>query len=1572
MAGGAGNDTYIVSGQVSVEIYDNRGNNLLILNDVDTIDPAMLRISDGSAAFLLDLGNGQSIRFAGGFGTTITLQALDGSELNLETWIGENFTDPLVLQQNDLGGTLYGGAGDDVINGGEGDDILLGQGGNDILYGKAGNDTLDGGVGNDILNGGEGNDTYLVNDYTDILNELPGEGVDTVRSSVSYELGSNLENLELAGSDPIDGAGNELNNVLIGNSGNNILTGKAGNDSLDAGLGVDVLAGGTGDDTYYVMDREDVLIEQVGEGIDTVVSSVSYTLGENFERLVLDGLDDIDGTGNDLDNVLFGNAGNNKLYGGGGYDTLVGGAGDDFYIITDNTEVLIESSGDGFDTVESSISYALPLNVERLVLTGTANINGTGNDQDNILVGNEGINILTGGKGNDVYVICDLNDILLEKSGEGVDTVISSVSYSLLNNFENVTIIGSVDINATGNGSDNVLIGNDGNNILSGGNGNDTLDGGLGADILKGGDGSDIYIINDADDVIIDSGGSGDTVKSSISFALDAGNSLEHLILTGAADINGTGNSDNNVITGNSGSNILVGLNGSDTLDGGAGADTLIGGNGNDTYVVDEEGDVVIEHAGEGTDTVLSSISHTLTDNVEKLTLNGSAAINGTGNALNNMIIGNGADNVLDGGVGNDTLQGGAGNDLYKVDSSSDNIIEWVGEGVDTVESTANFTLNAEVENLTLVEGSAARTGTGNALDNRLIGNSENNVLDGKDGNNYIDGGAGADDMRGGYGDDIYIVDNVDDTVTDVNKKNIGTLTDPIWVDGGMDTVYSSVSFTLSSFVEKLVLIGDEALNGTGDKRGNTLLGNSASNILNGNEGDDMLDGGSGADTLIGGEGNDTFIVDDIEDEVIEYAGQGTDTVISAITYSLSDTLENLTLSGTDDINGSGNNANNVLTGNEGINVLAGKAGNDIYYVQNSGDRVVELIGEGTDIVYSSVDFALGENVENLTLIGSQAIYGSGNTLNNVIIGNSAANVLDGGAGNDTLVGGAGDDTYILDNGNDKITEFFGEGTDTVQVDFSYTLGTELENLTLIGIANTNGTGNGLNNVLAGNDGNNTLSGGGGNDILIGGGGADTLIGGNGDDTYIIDDLSDTLSESSSAGTDTVESSITYTLLNNFENLVLTGVDDIDGTGSGANNILVGNSGNNILMGLNGNDTLDGGKGADTLIGDAGNDTYVVDNVGDVVVETSGAGTDTVLSFIDYALGANLENLTLLGSASINGTGNLLNNVIIGNSGNNVLDGGGGADSLFGGAGNDTYMVDSGNDSLTENAGEGIDTVQSSISYTLGANVENLVLTGTSAINSTGNELDNWLTGNAANNTLSGGLGNDTLNGLGGADILKGGAGNDIYWVDELDTVSESSGEGADTVMASFSYTLGNDVENLILTGIASVNGTGNSQNNVLTGNDAANTLSGAIGNDTLTGGKGTDTLDGGTGNDSYVFSRGDGADLVQDYQTTANIDLLSFGSDISAEQIWLRQSGNDLEVSIIGTLDSVTVKDWYSGSAYHIEQISLGSGEVLLDTQVQMLVDAMAGFAPPVAGQTTLPKNYQDVLAGVIAANWQ
>jgi Ca2+-binding RTX toxin-like protein len=670
------------------------------------------------------------------------------------------------------------------------------------------------------------------------------------------------------------------------------------------------------------------------------------------------------------------------------------------------------------------------------------------------------------------------------------------------------------------------------------------------------------------------------------------------------------------------------------------------------------------------TDTTLT-ISNT-TNTIENLTLTGTANINGTGNKLNNILTGNSGNNVLeglegqdtlDGKGGADTLKGGIGNDFYIIDNV-DTIEENLDSGVDTVQARFTYTLGANLENLILT--GTVVTGNGNSLNNFLTGNNSNNKLYGFDGNDTLQGNGGVDSLYGGLNDDTYIIDTSDIIYETIN--------------GGIDTVQANFDYSLASRpnLENVELLGIGNFNAIGNASKNILIGNKGNNILSGGNGDDLLYGGIGDDTLNGQEGNDVlegglgidilnglqgddvYVLnnpEDVSDVINETANNGADTVRTIFSYTLKDNFENLVLLGgaTDHFNGTGNSDSNTLTGNSGNNILDGLVGadrmigglgNDTFIVESVGDIVVEENVTGTDTVQSSLDYILGNFVENLVLTGS-AITGTGNTLNNSIIGNDLNNnlkgdsgndTLDGGVGNDTMTGGTGNDVYVVESIGDQVLETSTSSSeiDLVKSSISYLLGNNVENLELLGIDHLTGTGNSLNNKITGNSGNNNLAGNTGNDTLGGNEGNDTLLG--------------------EIGNDSLEGGI--------------GDDILDG-GDG-NDTLRGGDHNDSLNGGVGNDSLDGGLGIDTLNGGLGNDIYVVDNSQDVVI-TSGATDviDTVQSSITYTLGSHLENLTLTGSTSINGTGNELNNIILGNSSNNTLDGKDGNDSIDGSSGND-------------------------------------------------------------------------------------------------------------------------------------------------------------------------------------------------------------------------------------------------------------------------------------------------------------
>jgi Ca2+-binding RTX toxin-like protein len=372
------------------------------------------------------------------------------------------------------------------------------------------------------------------------------------------------------------------------------------------------------------------------------------------------------------------------------------------------------------------------------------------------------------------------------------------------------------------------------------------------------------------------------------------------------------------------------------------------------------------------------------------------------------------------------------------------------------------------------------------------------NVILGNEAANTLDGKGGADDMRGGAGDDLYIVDNALDTVTETAA-------------GGIDQVNASVSMVLGANVENLTLTGAAAINGTG---------NAAANVLNGNAADNRLDGLGGSDAMAGGLGNDVYTIDDLFDLVTEFANEGVDRIESATTgvnlaFVGFANVENAALTGALSNNLTGSASANVLTGNAGNNAIDGKGGadtmrgglgNDVYTVDDAGDIVAELAGQGVDKVVSSLAYTLGLNVENLDLSGALAIDGTGNTLANVLTGNSAANRLDGGVGADTMAGGGGNDTYVVDNAGDVVTEIAAQGTDRVEARVSYTLTAEVEDLTLTGAAAIAGTGNALANLIVGNAAGNTIDG------LLG---ADTLTGGLGKDIFVFSQVNavDTLTD---------------------------------------------------------------------------------------------------------------------------------------------------------------------------------------------------------------------------------------------------------------------------------------------------------------------------------------------------------------------------------------------------------------------------------------------------------------------------
>jgi len=417
--------------------------------------------------------------------------------------------------------------------------------------------------------------------------------------------------------------------------------------------------------------------------------------------------------------------------------------------------------------------------------------------------------------------------------------------------------------------------------------------------------------------------------------------------------------------------------------------------------------------------------------------------------------------------------------------------------------------------------------------------------------------------------------------------------------------IHTSLQFNppIVNFEESWELAFASGFDLVGNRFANVLFGGGGDDRISGNGGDDRLFGEYGDDRLSGGTGNDRLLGDD---------------------------------------------GNDRLNGGAGNDFMEGGRGNDTYWVDSARDRVIEVVREGLDTVNSLTSYALARNVENLTLLGTAALNGTGNDGKNLILGNAAANALrgmsgnddlrggngndslNGGSGFDVMQGGAGNDAYVVDNTGDRVVELWNQGIDTVRSSVDYRLAANVENLELLNWNGGRGTGNDLANVLTGNDGsdilsglggNDSLTGGDGNDRLNGGAGADRMWGGQGDDLYFVDHARDRVSELPGQGADLVLSTISFRLPGNVENLTLGGDQAINGRGNDDANVIRGNSASNVLTGMGGDDTMNGGpggddslngeRGDDRLFGGAGNDTLIGDLGTDTLV--GGADADTFL-----------------------------------------------------------------------------------------------------------------------------------------------------------------------------------------------------------------------------------------------------------------------------------------------------------------------------------------------------------------------
>jgi len=1470
---------------------------------------------------------------------------------------------------NDL---IDGGQDDDQLFGGDGNDVLEGQAGNDVLHGDAGNDMLTGGEGANLLDGGAGNDRLnsLGRGARDTM--LGGEGDDTYALAygttadvTSSAVDSSTTSNDVYLATPFDGATSSdvRQTWTINDAGGTTDELRFSGSAITA---ASTLIRSTATGFTITGANLNVVIENAvnSNGLAGAGAIEQVTLGDgttySFSQLKSESLRAT--TGNDS---IVGFGGDDTLDGGAGNDTLVGGRGSDTYrfgrgggqdVITDvfgdndrvefgpgitAADLLFERSGNDLVVKISGSTDSLTFTnwgvgpLQRLEQFQFADGSVKTADQlmrnyDLTHMGDAGDNGLTGTSGSDQF---------------NAPVFLSASTWSRI--------------------FDPVLIGNLPADIRAG---RDTMIGGAGDDIYYtnsiNGEG-DPFIwgeddIGYADDAIVELAGEGHDTEVTTAYRATLADNVEDLVSFNRQsyyhtttfrkiDHRYTGNALNNVLDASR-------VRDATRLDGGAGADTLIGSvDGSNTYVIDNVGDVILNEVGPGdltpVDTVETAMSYALTEVIENLVLTGSAATVGTGNAKNNVI--DGSTNTAA-----NTLVGGLGDDTYRVDTS-DVIVENEGEGTDTVVivsagTTTMFTLNpgVSVERLVLDESAGAVGVQGSGGDDRFVGNSQGNVMIGGAGNDDMDDGwiinplwgrkvvSGYDVMDGGAGDDRITTHGDGDLITGGTGNDTISLNFDSWG-------WATIRFNRGDGAD---VIGETSAGSVQLEYGGDL---DITNLVMARSGDDLvLAAGNAGDSMTFGRA------------FVDPGASPFLTTISAVTFG-----DGLMLTGAELQTRFVSGTSTTVT--EDADLIVGTSGADSLSGAGGDDRIAA--GAGNDVL-------------------------DGGDGHDLLSGGLGSDDLTGGLGYDTLAGGLGDDVYRVNAGDgyDEIND--AGGTDTIVFgaglnEADLTVSTNWKNELVLGFngagvlikdgrfegAATNvefvrfadGTvrdiaylrsqiavwGSADADDLLGDASDERLRGLAGNDTLDGGGGADTLFGGEGDDTYVVDSNDDVVVEEVNQGTDLVRSSVSYTLSANVENIVLTGTASISATGNALNNKLDGNAGAN---------RLDGGLGADAMKGGAGDDIYVVDNTGDIVTESSNQGTDKVLASVNYTLGSNVEQLELTGSSDITGTGNTLANVLIGNAGANVLTGGTGNDTMSGGLGNDTYVVDVVGDVVNENANEGIDLVQSAVNWTLGANVENLTLTGSNATNGTGNGLDNVLTGNGNANKLDGGAGNDSLVGAAGADSLTGGTGNDtldggagndtmlggagddFYVVDATtDAITENASEGTDTVLTSVTLTLVANVENVTLaTGTTALSATGNGSNNMMIGNAGANTLTGAAGNDTLQGGLGNDSLVGGAGADLYLFNKGDGTDTIQDSDSTSGVlDQLTFGTGITRSGTTFKKVSNNLEITFTGTTtDKVVIKDWYLGAANQVERVVYADGTVMTNAQVNTAAGQPAG----------------------------
>ena len=1445
--------------------------------------------------------------------------------------------------------------------GGSDNDTITGNEAVNRLEGGAGDDILDGGAGADTMIGGTGSDIYHVDDSGDVIVEPDGDdGTDLVYSSLAnYTLGANLENLTLAGGSPtraVNGTGNSLGNQIIGTPWDNV---------IDGGGGADALYGGSGNDRLVVRDLSFVKVDG-GPGTDTLALggaglvldlTGAYTQAQivSIERI------DLTGTGNNTlridlagalsgvgilegnkyvlrverdlgDAVQFADSGWTKagildlgnikfdrwtksnaevqveqvrtlplgsiLLGAQDGTTgfkLTGGRGDGFgFSVASAGDV----NGDGFDDVIVGINAATPNGASSgmsYVVFGKASgfnttldlatLNGSngfklsgaaiyersgqsvasagdvnGDGYDDLIIGAPGAKA-NGNSSGGAYVVFG------KASGFSSNIDLASLngstgfklSSTVMNGEAGFSVSGRADFN--GDGFDDLIIGDRGANAGAGATyvvfGKAS---GFAANVdLPSLDGSNGFRLNGVDFF----GQAGSSVAS----ADMNGDGYADLIV-GEFDFFGTG--DTYVLfgkaTGFAASVSVSSLDGTNGFKFSAPKDTAAGSSVASAGDVNGDGfeDIIIGARDTNANGTFSGASYVVFGKAsgfpatfDLAILNGGNGFRLTGAAAQDKSgysVSSAGD--INGDGYDDLIVGAPKADLYDSDSGASYVVFGKASGF------------ASSIDLSTLNGGAGF---------KLIGAGDGD----RSGNSVSKAG----DVNG---------DGYDDLIIGASHADQRPNNDPLAAPYVYGTGY--------------VVFGG-AFGGTV-----TTSGTAAAEILVGGSGNDVLTGGGGRDVFHAGAGDDRLVINDLAFRLAD-GGNGTDTLVlggAGLSLDFSSPLVAVKLQGIERIDLTGTGDNRLIVDQLGIlgGVGAVAGGKHVLVVERDSGDLVQFVDEDwtnagsfTD-AYGTFDRWVFGDAEvqvkrvvptGVTIFGTAGddVISKTVTVPGQALATDFNDIILGGAGADRMAGGMGDDRYYVDNALDVVVEEANGGQDWVLASVSYGLSANVEDLNLTGDGNIDATGNDLNNVLSGNFGNN---------VLDGRAGADTMTGGLGSDTYFVDDLLDTVREEWNAGRDKVVASVSFALPVSVEELVLSGTTDIDASGNDTDNVLTGNAGNNRLAGGAGNDTMRGGLG---------DDTYVVDSAGDVVIESSNEGTDTVEAWLHWTLGANLEQLRLMGAANLNGVGNALDNVLFGNTGNDLLYGLGGDDILIGGTasagGTNQLWGGTGSDTASYVGTTGV--VYADLAAQ-NAHVAGVLVDQMNSIeNLVGGSGNDVLVGDAGANTLNGGAGTDYLYGQDGDDTLiggaAGGAGANQLW----------GGAGADT--ASYVGTAGvvyadlaaqnaylggvlvdvmNSIENLT-GGSGSSTLVGDAGGNVLTGGASTDYLYGQDGNDLLIGGGASpgsaNQLWGGAGNDTASYAGMSGVVQADIGAQNAHVDGVLFDVMNSVENL-IGGSGSD------------------------------------------------------------------------------